>query len=63
MRMRRNSDILQSCSAHDNVERFSLGGAADEPPRAAAGAGGRAGERKTLYVITLSPTAPLLAVV
>jgi len=37
-------------SIYDNVERFSLGGAAHEPRRGATQVGGRAGERKTLYI-------------
>jgi hypothetical protein len=35
----------------DNVQRFSLAGAADRPLREGSTAGIRAGERKTLYVI------------
>jgi hypothetical protein len=35
----------------DNEERFSLGGAAHETRGVAAGAGSRAGERKTLFII------------
>jgi hypothetical protein len=45
------SNRQASSGIYDNEERFSLGGAAHERARGDTQGGGRAGERKTLFII------------
>ena len=52
---------LPSYLTHDNVERFSLGGAARRPLRVDSTGGMRAGERKTGWTKPLPPSPGLWA--